>query len=371
MKVALVHDGLFCRGGGEKVLLLFQEAFPEAEIFTSIYDPNGTYDELKDSIIHTTWFNRIAKNEEEYKRRFFPLAIIAMRQLDLSDYDVVLMATTHCSKYVKFSKDASVFAYTFTPFRLAWNPESYSLYSDSKGLIKLALRMVVGLLKRIDRYYSKQIPNFIAMTEETKTRLEKAYHPKQAIPIVNPPINVSDYYVSEGSGDYYLVVSRLEKYKMVDLVVKAFNGNDRKLIVVGSGVEKERLMEMASDNVEFRQGVPYDELAQLYSDARGLIFPQHEDYGLTPLEAAASGCPVIGYGRGGILDTMVPFNGSNERESTALLFQDQTKSSLLEALDRFENLNFNKSFIRRHAEKFHKDKFIKQIQTLVLGELEG
>ncbi len=365
-KIALVYDGLFCRGGGERVLLNFQEAFPEAPIYTTMYNASDTYPELRESKINATWFSKIAKNEKEYKQRFFPLAIIAMRQVDLRDYDIILMATTHCSKYVKFSPNAKVFAYTFTPFRLAWNPNSYSLYADSKGLFKMVLKILVTFLRHIDYYYSIKIPNYLAMTEETKQRLIDAYHPQNLIPVLNPPIDVNDYFVSDTIDDYYLVVSRLEKYKKVDLVIETFNQLGKPLIIVGRGVEKDRLKAMAKPNIIFKEGLSNAELANIYSKARALIFPQHEDYGLTPLESAASGRPVIAYGYGGVLDTMIPYNGSNEDLSTALFFFDQTIESLTEAVDRFETLKFDSGFIRKHSEKYHKDEFIKNIKEIVL-----
>ena len=365
MKVALVHDGLFCRGGGEKVLLLFMEAFPGAEIFTSIYNSEDTYPEFKKFKIHTSWFSKIAKNERQYKYRYFPLAIIAMRQLKMEKYDLVLMATTHCSKYVRFSKESAVIAYTFTPFRLAWMPESYSLYTDSGLIIKTILKPIIAVLKRIDRYYSQKIPHFIAMTEETRARLIEAYKPQNDLPVLNPPIDVSKYFVSKQLGDYYLVVSRLEKYKRIDIVIDAFNMLKKSLVIVGTGVEKHFLQSKAGKSITFKEAVSEEELASLYSQAKALVFPQYEDYGLTPLESAASGRPVIAYGHGGVKDTMIPYNGDNEKTSTAIFFHEQNPQSLIRSIELFETINFDSTFIRAHAEKYHKDEFLKNIKRIV------
>jgi glycosyltransferase involved in cell wall biosynthesis len=367
MKIALVHDGLFNQGGAEKILLLFTEAFPSADIFTSIYNEEATYPEFTEKKINTTWLSHLANDEKQYKSRFFPFAILAMLMLDLRKYDIVLMATTNCSKYIRFSKKSKVFAYTFTPFRLAFNPDSYSLYSNAKGAKKIALKLVVKMLKAIDIHYSKRIPNFIAMTEETQQRLSSAYGPQNEIPILNPPIDVEQYYPNSDVDNYYLLVSRLEKYKKVDLVIEAFNRSKKELMIVGRGTEKENLKSLAGRNITFMEGVSNNDLSNIYSKAKALIFPQHEDYGLTPLESAASGRPVIGYGFGGILETMIPYTGTNERTCTAIFFRTQSIKSLNEAIEIFENLSFDTKFIRNHAERFHKDKFIKNIQEIVLG----
>ena len=306
MRIALAHDAIFCRAGGERVLLNFHKAFPEAPIYTSIYDSKNTYPEFNDCDIKTTWLQHIAPNEKWYKRTFFPFGLWAMQSHNLSEYDIILATTTHCAKYIQVNTSSLVINYCFTPFRLAWNPTSYSLYERSIGFKRRLLDFVIKILRKKDYFYSQRADKYIAMTDETADRLKVAYRLNDKIIILNPSIDTSKYYVSEIVEDYYLVVSRLEKYKRVDLVIKAFNKIGCKLKIVGRGVDKERLIKIAKSNIEFIEGIDDGELAALYSGCIAFIFPQHEDYGLTPLEANASGRPVLAYHKGGIESTMIP-----------------------------------------------------------------
>ena len=367
MKIALVHDGIFCRGGGERVLLNMHHAFPNAPIYTSIYDRNNSYREFKGCNIKTTWFQKIASNEKMFKSLFFPFGMFSMQSHDFSKYDIILATTTHCAKYINFSSRTLVMNYCFTPFRLAWNPETYTLYSHSKGLKKILLNFIINFLKKNDFYYSQKTSNYIAMTNETSGRIKSCYKIKNKITIINPPINTKKYYVSSNVGDYYLVVSRLEKYKKVDLVINTFNRLGYKLKIVGSGVEKKYLKSISLDNIEFVENISDKELAHLYSKCKAFIFPQHEDYGLTPLEANASGRPVIAYAKGGVKTTMIPYDIFKKNSFTAIFFNKQTVESLLSAIEFFED-NYGMidcEFIRKNAEKFDDLIFINSIRKYI------
>ncbi|MGE5411746.1 MAG: glycosyltransferase [Clostridiales bacterium] len=366
MKIALVHDGIYCRAGGERVLLNFHNAFPDAPIYTAMYAPEDTFPEFKKCDIRTTWFQKIASNEVQYKKYYYPFCIWAMKSLDLSEYDVLLMTTTHCAKYVKASSRTLVVAYCFTPFRLAWNPESYTLYSNSKGVKRIALNMLIDRLKTIDYRKAQRPDRYIAMTQETRNRLIAAYDIRSDIDIINPPINVNKYRLSANPQNYYLVVSRLEKYKKVDLVIEAFNKLGYELKIIGRGTEKEHLKRIAHSNITFIEGISDFELAEYYSNCKAFIFPQFEDYGLTPLEAIASGRPVIAYNKGGVLETMLPYEHP-EKPFTAVFFDEQTVDSLMNAVHKLENLKYDTSFIRNHSEKFHDTLFEERIKEYIVA----
>jgi glycosyltransferase involved in cell wall biosynthesis len=366
VKIALVQDGLMCRAGGEQVALCFHKAFPEAPIYTQCYQPNLTFPEFKEADIHTTWLQKIAKTDDRMKQLFFPLGVQAMQSHDLTDFDVVLMSGTHCAKYVKVRKDALVISYSFTPFRLAWNPESYAQYAEAGPVKRFVFDKVLGRLRDVDFKFAQR-PNFyIGMTEETAQRLHDAYQIKEPIQIIKPPVSVNNFYVSKLPKEYFLIVSRLEYYKKVDLAIDAFNKLGYPLIVVGKGLQADEIKARAKGNVTFLSGLSAQELADLYANCRAFIFPQHEDYGITPLEANAAGRPVIAYGAGGVLATQISVT-DDPAKATAIFFGEQTVDSLVKAIKDFEKVEdaFDPSFIRRHAEAFDEKTFIEQIQQFV------
>ena len=355
-----------CRAGGEQVALCFHKAFPDVPIYTQCYRPELTFPEFKRCDIRTTWLQPIARTDDMMKKLFFPLGIWAMESHDLTAYDVVLMSGTHCAKYVKIRPDALVISYSFTPFRLAWEPQSYAQYSEAGSLKRAAFDAVLTRLRKIDYNFGQRPDFYVGMTDETAERLRVTYDVQKPIEIINPPVNVSNFRVSDKPKGYYLVVSRLEYYKKVDLVVDAFNELGYPLIIVGKGLQADEIKARAQENVTFMSGLSAEELGDLYAGCRAFIFPQHEDYGITPLEANAAGRPVIAYGAGGVLATQIPVQ-QDAANATALFFSEQTTDSLINAVKTFETIEhtFDPQFIRQHAEQFDEPLFIKRIQEFV------
>jgi glycosyltransferase involved in cell wall biosynthesis len=366
MKIAIVQDGLMCRAGGEQVALCFHKAFPEAPIYTQCYQPHLTFPEFKDCDVRTTWLQRIAKTDDVMKNLFFPLGVWAMQSHDLTEFDVILMSGTHCAKYVKVRPDALVISYSFTPFRLAWAPTSYAQYAEAGPVKRRIFDIVLGYLRSVDYRFGQRPNYYVGMTDETADRLRKAYRVKNEINIINPPVNTHNFYVSDRTKDYFLVVSRLEYYKKVDLVIEAFNQLGYPLVVVGKGAQAEEIKARANSNVTFLSGLSAQELADVYAGCRAFIFPQHEDYGITPLEANAAGRPVIAYEAGGVLTTQIPVI-DDPAHATALFFKNQRVEDLIEAVEHFKYIEnkFDSSFIRSHAEKFDESLFIQRIQQFV------
>ena len=365
MKIALIQDELVRKGGAEQVVLSFQRAFPKAPIYTLSYNSEKTYPEFKRAIIKTSWLGKVIKKESNIKRFFYPFGVWAMRSMDLTQYDVVLISTTHCAKYIKVGPNTLVLTYCHTPFRLAWRPDSYERIAEANPFMKMLYSVIIKSLQRRDKASAERTDWFLTNSVEVVPRIESAYEPRMPITVINPAVKCKNFYVSDQVQDYYLVVSRFESYKKVDLVLEAFNQlPNKKLVVVGNGSMDEQLRKMAGPNVVFRSGLDAKTLSKLFAECKALIFPQHEDYGITPLEANASGRPVIAYGFGGIRETMIPFVGDSLK-SSALFFNEQTVGSLLEAIETFETLDFNPSFIRKHAESFDESIFIKKIQDFV------
>jgi glycosyltransferase involved in cell wall biosynthesis len=366
MKIAIVHDKLVCKGGAEQVALSFHNAFPDAPVFTLTYDPENTYPEFKDCNVKTSWFGRILKSEKYVKRFYFPFGVLAMKQLDVSDYDIVLQSTTHCAKYIKTNPSSLIITYCHNPFRLVWSTESYEKVFKSGLIKKFMYKQVIAILRRIDKRFADKTNWFIANSAEVRSRIKAAYRPTNEIVVINPSVKCQNFHLSGSISDYYLIVSRFESYKKVDLVIEAFNDMPaKKLVIVGKGPREKEIKQLAGSNTTFLNGLDANELANVYSNCKAFIFPQLEDYGITPLEANASGRPVIAYGKGGVLETMLPYT-INAQKATAVFFNEQTKDSIKSAIDIFETLTFDPVFIRKHAESFDEAVFVNHIRSFVM-----
>ncbi len=368
VRMAIVHDMIVDRGGAERVLLYLHKAFPHADIFTTAYLPQNTYEEFQEIYIRSTWYDKLVFDETYYRKLYFPFGLVAAHRVDLRAYDIVLQSTTHGAKYARVSKDALVISYCHAPFRLAWNPSSYSQV-DRGGILKKAMyRIVINYLRRLDYKAAQRVDVFWTNTKRTAERIHVTYG-KEVSKILNPPVDCSRFYVSNQHQDYFLVVSRLESYKRVELAIQAFNYLGFKLRIVGRGTQKEFLHSLANKNIEFLENISDQDLAKLYSQCRALIFPQEEDYGITPLEANASGRPVIAFGRGGILETMIPFSEENHM-ATALFFQQQSVQSLIGAVNKFRTISFDPNFIRKHAEEFDISRFVDRTRSELFDQAQ-
>jgi glycosyltransferase involved in cell wall biosynthesis len=363
MRVAVVHDDLMRRGGAEQVVLSIMKAFPDADLYTLCYQPELTYPEFKKYRIKTSVFQFIAKTEKRMKWLFFPFGLICMKLLSVKGYDAVIISNTFCGKYVRVDKKATVFIYTYTPFRLAWNPTSYKEYNESSGVKRFLFDAVIKCLKIIDKKEAKKGHFHLGMTSETIERIKTAYEVNN-VSILPPPAKCENFYVeSSDEKKYYLIVSRLEFYKKVDLAIETFNELGLPLIIVGNGSKKKELQQMAKENIQFKSGLNSSELANLYANCKAFVFPQHEDFGITPLEANASGRPVIAYAKGGVLETMVPYCGS--KKFTSIFFQEQSVESMIKAINTLEKLEVDSDFVRSHSLKFGEPVFIEKLLEMV------
>lgn len=372
MKIAIVHDELVRKGGAEQVTLLLHKAFPNAPIYTSVFNSKYTYPEFADCDIRTSWLQKFVKDEKWLKRLFFPFGILAMRNIYLKDYDAILISTTTSAKFIRIDKKTKVVCFCHYPFRLAWYPENYSQYRESKFFKKKLFNAVINILKKLDYKASKRIDWYITNTNLIKQKIELCYQPKNEISVIPASIPCNNFEVKGLSEkEYYLVVSRLEPYKKVEVVINTFNEltENHKLIVVGKGSQKNNLLSFAGKNVEFKENIPSEEIKNLFANCKALIFPQEEDYGLTPLEANASGRPVIAYAKGGVLNTQIPYT-NNAKTSTAYFFYEQTVEALKNAIMEFEKLEFDSNFIRQHAEKFDEERFINKIREYVYSKVK-
>ena len=355
MKLAIVHDWLTNMGGAEQVIINFKEIYPEAPIYTTFYNPQNLDDKLKNIDVRTSFLQR--KKMVTNHKKYFPLMPYAFECFNLKDYDVILSSSTCCAKGVRKRKDAIHICYINTPMRYAY--EFKNEYLDGMNPIKKCLVNILLFFMRIwDKHNNKRIDFFIANSSEIQRRVKETYN-RDSI-VINPPVRCSLFDISEIDGDYYFVVSRLVPYKRYDIAVQACKELGKKLVIIGDGPEKHKLEEIAGndENIIFLGRQPDDVVKKYMSECKALLFPGLEDFGIVPVEAQACGRPVIAYGKGGALDTVID-------NKTGALFKEQTVESLKNAILKFETMTFDKQEIRQHALEFDEPVFQKKIKEFI------
>ncbi len=355
MKVAIVHDWLSVYGGSERVVEEMHALFPEAPIYTSVYDAENMPERFKAYDIRTTFLQKIPFAKKKYPN-FLPLMPRAFEALDLTEYDLVISSSTSCSKGVITRSDAVHICYCNTPMRYAW--EFYYDYVRDMNPVK---RLVVGYfmhhIRMWDRLAADRVDYFIANSNYIKKRIEKYY--RRNSEVIFPPVNTHLYRL-EKKEDFYLIVSRFVPYKRVDLAVEAFSKLGLPLIVIGTGSEEKKIKALAKKNIRFLGRLSDEEIVSYYARAKAFIFPGEEDFGLTPIEAQASGTPVIAYGRGGVLDTV-------KDGKSGILFMEQTVESLLQAVQCFEKngVSWNAKQIKENSEQFSVQNFKDKLKSYI------
>ncbi|MEW5945532.1 MAG: glycosyltransferase [bacterium] len=354
MRVALVHEFLVTWGGSDLVVQKFAEIYPDAPIYTALYDRGAMGSRFPGRVIKTSFLQRIpcAARRHRLLMPFFPLAF---EGFDLSGYDLVLSSHHMAAKGVITAPRTCHVCFVHTPMRYAWD-----MYHDFVGrqrrVLRFPMRVLFHYLRGWDVATAGRVDYFIANSRNVANRIAK-YYRRDAV-VVHSPVEASRFFTGAGVDDYYLAAGRLVRYKRIDLAVEAFNRLGRRLVIAGAGPETGRLRGPAKGNVEFRGFVSDEELAGLYSRCRGFIFPGEEDFGITPLEAQASGRPVIAYRAGGALETVV-------EGETGVFFDEQTPESLMRAVEAADGVRFDPERIRAHALGFDVAVFKEKIGNFV------
>lgn len=361
MKVAIVHDWLANMGGAERVILAFKEIFPEAPIYTVVYNPDKIPKIFHDMDVRPSFIQKLPKAKTKYQM-YLPLMPTAVEQFDLSGFDVVLSSSSSVAKGVITKAGTVHICYCHTPMRYAWDFYHEYLQGEDVGPIKRKLiPWLMNYIRMWDRLSADRVDYFIANSHNVATRIRKHYRREAAV--IHPPVNGHYFTPEDTDGGYFLVVSRLVPYKRVDLAVKACNELGLPLKIIGGGSELERLKALAGPTVQFMGRLTDEEIRKAYADCKAFIFPAEEDFGITPLEAQASGRPVIAYGVGGALETVVP-------GKTGLFFDSQTVESLTKAVESFNSIEYNKGAIREHALNFDVAVFKEKIKNFVEEKFE-
>ncbi len=355
MKIALVHDYLTQRGGAERVFELLCKRFPDADVFTSLYDPKHTID-LGDRLVRTTILQSVP-GATKYFRLMAPFYYPAFRALDLQDYDLIISSSTSFAKAVRKRPDATHICFCHNVTRFLWDTQTYLReYSDYQNFYPF-IEKIFQAMRRMDLKYAQEPDLYIANSSIVAERIRKIYG-KQAI-VINYPIDVNRFTFSDKKENFYLASARMISYKRLDVIVEAFNWLGWTLLITGDGPERERLQAQALGNVKFLGHVSDAERTKLMSKAQSVVVAALEDYGLVPVEANASGTPVISYGAGGVLDTQIP-------GETGMFFKRQTPESLQAALLEATNVSWNYKQIREHAiNHFSENVFFSKVEQVL------
>lgn len=356
MKVALVHDPLYKLGGAELVLEALHELYPDAPVFTPIYNPVNTQGRYEGWDIRTSFLQKFPGHLSliNFLRALMPLAV---EQWDLMEYDLVISDTTSVSKGVITRQDALHIAYLHNVTRFAWMDLEEHISGAGFSFTAWPARIALSAFRQWDFLAADRPDILVANSQNVAQRIEKYYRRKVA-EVLYPPVEVERFQPSRRIESYFLIVSRLEPHKKVDLAVQAFNELKFPLKIVGDGPELRRLQAMAKPNVELLGRVSDESKLGLLSHCQAFIYPQEEDFGITAVEAMASGRPVIAYGKGGALETIVP-------GITGEFFSEHSASSLKAAVAKFNPTRYTSSRIAAHAAKFSKAHFKKNFTALV------
>ncbi|MGR3178637.1 MAG: glycosyltransferase [Candidatus Anammoxibacter sp.] len=390
MKVALIHDWLTGMRGGEKCLEVLCDLYPNADIFTLLHNKGTVSNLIEEKNIKTSFVQKLPFLKKY--RHFLPLFPTAIESFNLNGYDLVI-SVNHCvAKGVITNPETMHICYCLTPMRYVW--DMYYSYFDenSPGYIgRKVIPFFANYLRMWDVTSSRRVEHFVAISHFVAKRILKYYGRKSEV--VYPPVDCSAFKISDNVEEYYLMVTAFAPYKRVDLAIQAFNRLRLPLIIIGSGQDEKRLKELSAGNVEFLGWQSDEKVSEYYSKCKALIFPGEEDFGIVPLEAQASGRPVIAYGKGGVCETIIAANPQNNTRqvshleangrqaemhddpendrgnATGIFFYEQTVDAIVDAVKEFEKIaqSFDSQNIRNHALKFDKPIFKERIKNCIDG----
>jgi len=360
MKIAIVHYWLVAMRGGEKVLESLCRLYPEADIFTHVYDPAAISATIKAHRIQTSFIARLPFAARNYKS-YLPLMPLALEQLDLRGYDLIISSESGPAKGIIPPPGALHICYCHSPMRYVWN--MFHDYRESSGFVtRILMPPLSHYIRNWDVVSTTRVHSFVANSRAVAQRL-RTYYRRDAT-VIYPPVAVEDFEQTEAVGDFWLMAGELVPYKRPELAVEAFNRSGRKLVVIGGGEMLAKLRAIAKPNVSVLGPQPFETLKRNYARCRALIFPGEEDFGIVPVEAMASGRPVIAFGRGGATESVVD-------GKTGVFFEHQTVEDILEAIDRCEALQLDPAASVARAREFNAERFASQMKAYVDGQLDA
>ncbi|MGQ9570525.1 MAG: glycosyltransferase family 4 protein [Thermodesulfovibrionales bacterium] len=361
MKVAIIHDWLVTWGGSEQVLGQIVQLYPDADIYALIdFFPEAERDFILNKKVTTSFIQRLPFARKKY-RTYLPLMPLAIEQFDLSEYDLIISNSHAVAKGVLTNSSQIHISYCYTPMRYAWDLQNQYLKGNklNKGIKGIITKTILHYMRIWDLSTANRIDHFITLSHYIARRIKKIYGRDSTV--IYPPVDIEKYHIGNIKEDFYLTASRMVPYKRIDLIVEAFSEmSGKRLIVIGDGPEFNNIKRKAKKNVELL-GYQKDNILKEYlQKARAFVFAAEEDFGILPVEAQACGTPVIAFGRGGVLETVV-------EDKTGIFFKEQTAKSLIEAINIFEKKQdmFKPDEIRKNAVKFSIDRFRKEFREFI------
>jgi glycosyltransferase involved in cell wall biosynthesis len=353
MKVAIVHYWLVGMRGGEKVVEALAEMYPQADIFTHVYVPEMISEKIREHRIIPTFINALPRASKMYKT-YLPLMPLALEQCDLRGYDLVISSESGPAKGVIPPAEALHVCYCHTPMRYIWN--MYHDYREGAGRVtRMMMPALSHYLRMWDVSTAARVDSFVANSETVAKRIRRYYGADSVV--IHPPVDTNSFSIAPPSEleDYYLMAGELVSYKRPDLAVRAFNELKLKLVVIGGGDMLDEVRRLAGPTVTVLGAQPFDVLRSHYARCRALIFPGEEDFGMVPVEAMASGRPVIAFGRGGAVETVAT-------GLSGVFFAEQTVESISLAVDELGKFEIDPAKIAAHAKRFGKDHFFRKMR---------
>ncbi|AJY73974.1 glycosyltransferase family 4 protein [Paenibacillus beijingensis] len=377
MKVAIIHDWLVTYTGAEKVLEQLLLLFPEADLYSIVdFLPPEQRAFIQDKPVHTTFIQKIPL-AKKYYRHFLPLMPLAIERLDMSSYDLVISSSHAVAKGIITGPDQTHICYIHSPIRYAWDLQHQYLKESNlnKGFKSLIVTEMLHRMRQWDLRTQNGVDHFIANSQFIARRVWKVYRRKASV--IYPPVDTTSFTYSADKEDYYLTASRFVPYKKIDVIVEAFNRMpDKKLVIIGTGPDFKKIKDIANSNISLLGYQPFDVLHEHMKKAKAFVFAAEEDFGIVPVEAQACGTPVIAFGKGGALETVVGLEKSNP---TGVFFYDQTPDSIQKAVTEFEQAgsrilpeNCRKNSLNFSVERFRSQitKFIENNANQDDGEIE-
>ncbi|HDU4034536.1 TPA: glycosyltransferase family 4 protein [Klebsiella aerogenes] len=365
INIGIVADWLVTYAGSEKVIKEFIDVFPSSELYSVVDFLSDSNRELfSGKKAKTTFIQKMPFAKSKYQK-YLPLMPLAIEQLDMSGHDVILSSSHAVAKGILTGPDQLHISYVHSPIRYAWDLQHQYLRESglSEGLKGFIAKYLLHKIRIWDYRTANGVDHFIENSKFISRRIHKVYG--RSSDVIYPPVDVNNFTLNENKDNYYFTASRLVPYKRIDLIVDAFNEMpEKKLVVVGDGSEMDKIKSKAKGNIEILGYQPNNIMQKHMQNAKAFVFAAEEDFGITPVEAQACGTPVIAFGKGGVLETIIPEGNQNP---TGVFFDKQEPGSIIESVNKFESMQdlFEPTECRRNAEKFSEERFRTEINTYI------